>query len=158
MSSGSSMWLPDRCWRATRRGWWSTPMRGPAWRAAGAAATAWKGERSTSSSTGRCRKSSESVEGALENPGGGQLVDQRGAAGAARVAVDQHPLDGHGRQPFVPEDQSDRGQLFEIAGKGAGGLGTRPLAAVHVEGKADDDAGGGLVGRELDQCPGILLE
>ena len=115
---------------------WSMPMCGPASKAGRAAATASKGRRSTCSSIGRCpsREVSEAVEHALQDPGGSQLVDQLGAAGAARVAVDQHPLDGHRRQPFVPKNQRDRRQFFEIAGERPCRLGAWPLAAVHIEG------------------------
>ena len=79
------------------------------------------------------REVSEAVEHALQDPGGSQLVDQLGAAGAARVAVDQHPLDGHRRQPFVPKSKGSA-SVFEIAGERPCRLGAWPLAAVHIEG------------------------
>ena len=45
------------------------------------------------------------------------LVDHLGAFGAARVGGDQLALDRRGREPFVPQADRQRGELFEIARK-----------------------------------------
>ena len=85
---------------------WSMPMCGPGLRSG--ARRRYSLERSEIDAAHRSgdarREVSEAVEHALQDPGGSQLVDQL-AAGAARVAVDQHPLDGHRRQPFVPKSK-----------------------------------------------------
>jgi hypothetical protein len=44
------------------------------------------------------------------------------------------------RQPLVPQRDGKAGEVGKIAGKGAGRLRARPLAAVHVDGKPEHEA------------------
>ena len=67
-----------------------------------------------------------------------RLFEYLAAKGHYKVQfVDQEPLDGAGRQPFVPEGDVDRLDAVQIAGEGAARLGPRPLRAVHVQRQAD---------------------
>ena len=77
------------------------------------------------------------------------LVDHLGAAGAANVHADQFALDGGGRQPLVPQRDGKAGEVGEIAGKGAGRLRARALAAVHVDRQAEHEADGVAFGRDI---------
>ena len=80
------------------------------------------------------------VQRALQDEDRGMLVDHLGAAGAGDVHADQFALDGRGRQPLVPQRDGKAGEVGEIAGKGAGRLRARPLAAVHVDGQSEHEA------------------
>ena len=84
--------------------------------------------------------SGQPVERALQDIGGGMLVDHRGALGAAGVGGEQFALDRRGGQALVPEPDRQAAQPGEIAGEGAGRLGARAFAAVHVDGQAQHQA------------------
>ena len=86
------------------------------------------------------------------------LVDHLGAAGAAHVHADQFALDRRGRQPLVPQRDGQSGEPGKIAGKGAGRLRARPLAAVHVDGQAEHEADRVALGRYRQQPRRVGLE
>ena len=90
-------------------------------------------------------RAGQRVDRALEDVGGGHLVDQLGAAGAAGVGVDQGAGHGLGRPALVPE-QDRQAERLEVAGEGADRLGARRFAAVEVERQADDEPARLLLG------------
>ena len=97
-------------------------------------------------------------ERALKDVDGGVLVDHLLALGAADIDVDQRALDCGGREPLVPERDRQLGLLREIAREGACRLGARALAAVHVDGQAEHEAGRAPLGGEDKYAGGIDTE
>ena len=104
------------------------------------------------------RKIGEPVERALQDEDRGVLVDHLGALGAADVHADQLALDRRGREPLVPEADRKRGEVGQIARKGAGRLRARALAAVHVDGQAEHEADDLAFGCDGEQPGRVLLE
>ena len=98
----------------------------------------------------RRRKPREPVERALQDEDGGVLVDHLGALRAAHVGGDQVALDRGGREPLVPQADRQRGQLGEIARKGARRLRARTFRAVHVDRQAEHEAGRVALGGERE--------
>ena len=98
------------------------------------------------------------VQRALQDEDRGMLVDHLGASGAADVHADQFALDGSGREPLVPQRDGEAGEVGKIAGKGAGRLRARPLAAVHVDGQAEHEADRIAFARDRQQPRRIGLE
>src|SRR5215510_14661187 len=82
----------------------------------------------------------EPVERALQDEGGGVLVDHLGALLAARIGLDQDALDRDGREPLVPQTDRQLGHPRKVARKRARRLRARPFAAVHVDGQAKHEA------------------
>ena len=78
------------------------------------------------------------IERALQDIGGGHLVDDLGAPGARDVVGDQRAHDRGGRKPLVPERDRRRMEPGEIAREGARRLRARTLQPVHADGQADD--------------------
>src|SRR5713226_3163471 len=62
----------------------------------------------------------EAIERALQDVGGGVLVDYRRALLAADVGRDQLAFDGGGGQPLVPERDRPLRQFGKVAREGAG--------------------------------------
>src|SRR5215510_2603513 len=61
------------------------------------------------------RETGEAIKRALQDEGGGVLVDHLGALLTADVGLDQLTLDCHGREPLVPQGDRQLGQAREIA-------------------------------------------
>src|SRR5579871_637529 len=80
------------------------------------------------------------------------LIDHRRAGAAARVSGNELALDRGGGEPLVPEPDRERRKPGKIAGKGAGRLGARAFAAVHVDGQAQHIANGLPLAGERDQA------
>src|SRR5439155_14028729 len=104
----------------------------------------------------RQRAPRQPIERTLENESGSVLIDDFGAAGARHIRRDQLALDCGGGQPLVPKRDRKIGQPREIAGKGARRLRTRPFAAVHVDGQAENEGDRLSLGgqREQARCVG----
>ena len=79
------------------------------------------------------------VDRGLEDVRGGHVVDPLGALRPAEILFDHRPLDRDGRPALVPQ-QDGEAQIVEVTGEGAGGLSARAIAAVEIEGQADDEA------------------
>jgi hypothetical protein len=109
---------------------------------------------------GRLVDAPHPLQRALQDPGGGHLVDDLGAPLAVDVVLfDQHPGHGRRRQALVPEgDRQVRLQAQQVAAQGAVGLAADALGAVHVHRQADDDAGGLAAAHQLEQHLGVLAE
>ena len=78
------------------------------------------------------------------------------AAAAAGVGLEQHTLGRLRRQPLVPERDRQISLGQQIAGKLPHRLAARPLAAVHVQGQADDQAADIVFGDQVVQ--GLRVE
>ena len=85
-----------------------------------------------------CADRGEAVKRALQDIGGGHLIDDGGALGARDVLFDQRAVDRGGRQALIPESEGRGVQAAEIAQERARRLHPRAFAAVHVERQADD--------------------
>jgi hypothetical protein len=94
----------------------------------------------------------------LQDEGGGHLVDHLAAPFAAGVGVNERAGDGGGRQPFVPEDDRQRGEAAKVADEGTGRLDARSFRSVHVERQADDQSGDPMFGGQLQQGRRVGLE
>jgi sterol desaturase/sphingolipid hydroxylase (fatty acid hydroxylase superfamily) len=97
----------------------------------------------------------ERVDRALQDDRSGVAVDHFGAVRPAGVLRDQMLLGAQRRPALVPEQHREREPAGEIAGIGAARLGARTLAAVHVAGQADHDAGDRARSHQLGQPGGV---
>src|SRR5260221_1413859 len=70
------------------------------------------------------------VEQPLQDIGGGNLVDDLGAALARKVGLDHLTLDGGGGEALVPESDGPVHMLEQVLGELAHALGTPALVAV----------------------------
>ena len=104
------------------------------------------------------RNLGQTIQRALQDEHRGVLVDHFGALGAADVHADQFALDRRGRKPLVPQSDGQIGEGGKVAGKGAGRLRARSLAAVHVDGQAEHEAHRIAFGRERQQPRRVGLE
>ena len=91
------------------------------------------------------------VQRALQDVGGGDVVDDLGPAAARGVGLEQRAFGRDGRQPLVPEADRQVGQAREVAGEGAGRLAARTLGAVHVARQAQDRAADPALVEDLEQ-------
>src|SRR5262249_17820913 len=100
-------------------------------------------------------KPREAVERTLQDIGGGMLVDDRRAPGAAHVRCDQIALDRSGRQPLVPQRDRQVGEPRKIARERPCRLGARPLGSVHVDRQTEHKADRASLGRERREASGV---
>src|SRR5471030_2132123 len=81
----------------------------------------------------------QAIERALQNVGGGHLVDEHGAALARGVGLDQRARYRRGRKTFVPKGDRESRHRREVLDEGAGRLRARAFGAVHIPRQADDE-------------------
>ena len=101
---------------------------------------------------------SEPIQRALQDVGGGMLIDHGLALVAADVRLDQGAFDRGGREPLVPERDWKLGQLRQIAGESTRRLRARTFAAVHVDRKPEHIARDAPLAGEREQARGIIAE
>src|SRR5271155_5609807 len=101
---------------------------------------AFVGETASWPSDGRWSgRATEIIETALQDVGGGDAVDDFGAALAGHVGGDYLALARGGRQPLVPQRHRQIAERHEIAGELARRLGARAVAAGQGERQADHE-------------------
>ncbi len=101
----------------------------------------------------------QSIKRALQDPGGGHLVDEFAPTGAADVAlVDQDPFDRRGGEALVPEGDRQVTKAQQIAREGPCRLATAALGAVHVHRQADHHSARLSLGGQDEQTLGVRRE
>ncbi len=75
----------------------------------------------------------QAVEGALEDVGGGEFVDEVAAAAARGIGRHECARDRGGGQALVPESGRNLDGLQQVGGKGADRLAAPAFGAVHVD-------------------------
>src|SRR6185369_14766118 len=87
----------------------------------------------------RRRQIDQRIDRALKDVGSGKGVDLLGTLGAADVGVNHCPFHRLRRPALVPQQDGEL-EWGEVARKGAGGLGARAVASIHVQWQADHEA------------------
>ena len=102
--------------------------------------------------------SPDRVEAALEEVGGGDAVDDLGAAFPGHVVGDH--LAGHrrGRQPLVPERNRQVAQRQHVAGELAHGLGARAVAAGKAQRQPDNEAADAMLVGQREKSGHVIAK
>lgn len=98
------------------------------------------------------------VQRSLQDIGGGHFINQFRAAGSADIGFQQASGDSSRRQAFIPISDGEIGFLHEVARKCPCRLCPRPFAAVHVDGKTNDQAAYAMFLAQVQQDVGINLK
>ncbi len=119
------------------------------------------GERGHQSAVLGCApRVAQPVQRALQDPGGGDLVDHLARGGARLTSASSisirltATLDSRSSQKAIGMSRS----RSRLRAKARGRLAARPLAAVHVDRQADHQALGAARGHQLEQAAGVLGE
>ncbi len=101
---------------------------------------------------------SQPIQYALQNISGGELVDIFGAFFTAHICVQHTACDGHGGQPFVPEENWEITDFHEVVGEIFDGLDAGARTAVHINGQADDKGDGFILVINVEKLRRIRCE